>query len=128
MPGHGLTPEAFAALLESDERFAMHEGIDHGDGDPEERAEMEKLGFWSGPCVQLVGREITPEYLARKITESNQRMMQALAAAWDASAEDMSPEEEAQFLHLMTLAEQISAHAKQVAADIRQKEQPGHER
>jgi len=110
MPGHGLTPVAFAALLEGDTRFVLEEGIDHGDGDPLERQEMEKLGFWSGPQVRLADREITAEYIIRKLTESNARMMAALTGAWESRVGEMSEEEEGRFLEIMTLAEQLSQH------------------
>ncbi len=59
-----LSLEEFTRLLEADERFEFEEGIDFGEGFPaemqeEERANMEDLGFYSGPRAKLKDREIT---------------------------------------------------------------------
>lgn len=80
-----LSLEEFHRLLEEDGRFEFEEGIDFGEGfdDPEaEREIMESLGYFSGPRVRLVGREITLDMIAAAIKCSTDRMMAALESAW----------------------------------------------
>lgn len=104
--GAGLSVEAFTALLEADERFEFFEGVDHGEGDEEERAFMEELGFYSGPRVKLASRELTGEYVARMLRQSTQNMLEALEEAWE-----MRPvgdvEAERQLLEVLTMAQRL---------------------
>ncbi|MDH7484642.1 MAG: hypothetical protein QHJ81_00015 [Anaerolineae bacterium] len=104
--GTGLSVEAFTALLEADGRFEFFEGVDHGEGDEEERALMEELGFYSGPRVKLADRELTAEYVARMLRQSTQNMLEALEGAWEVRPTD-DPEAEQQLLEILTLAQQL---------------------
>nr|MBC8446296.1 hypothetical protein [Chloroflexota bacterium] len=104
--GTGLSVEAFTALLEADERFEFFEGVDHGDGDEEERVLMEELGFYSGPRVKLADRELTGEYVARMLRQSTQNMLDALEGAWEVRPTD-DPEAEQQLLEILTMAQRL---------------------
>jgi len=100
-----LSLEEFHRLLEEDERFAFDEGIDFGEGfyDPEaEREIMESLGYFSGPQVRLVAREITLDMIATAIKRSTDRMMAALESAWEAR----DPEDEEVQTRLLDLLAQ----------------------
>jgi len=104
--GTGLSVEAFIAMLEADERFEFFEGVDHGEGDQEERAYMEELGFFSGPRVKLASRELTREYLARMLRQSTQNLVEALEGAWEVRpVGDVETEE--QLLEILTLAQRL---------------------
>jgi len=104
--GTGLSLDAFTALLEADGRFEFFEGVDRGDGDEEERALMEDLGFYSGPRVKLADRELTAEYVARMLRQSTQNMLEALEGAWEVRPAD-DPEGEQQLLEILTLAQRL---------------------
>lgn len=104
--GAGLSVEAFTAMLEADERFELLEGVDHGDGDEEERLYMEELGFYSGPRVKLVSRELTGEYIARMLRKSTQNMLEALEGAWETRPVG-DVEAEQQLLEILTMAQRL---------------------
>jgi hypothetical protein len=104
--GAGLSVDAFAAMLMDDPRFEFLEGIDHGEGDRAERALMEELGFYSGPRLKLVARELTPEYVARMLRKSTQSMLDALSGAWEERPLD-DPEAEVQLLEILTMAQRL---------------------
>jgi len=104
--GTGLSLDALAALLADDERFEFLDGIDHGDGDEEERSAMEELGFYSGPRLKLAARDLTPEYVTRMLRQSTQSMLEALEGAWEERPPD-DPEAEHQLLEILTIAQQL---------------------
>ena len=104
-----LDLDAFQAQLEADDRFEFIEGVDHTEGfedDPEFEAEMEALGFFSGPRVKLVSREMTAEDVFAGLTRSLRQLNEALRGAWETRPED-DPEAEAMLLETLGLAEQL---------------------
>ena len=104
--GAGLSVEAFTAMLEADGRFEFFEGVDHGEGDEEERAYMEELGFFSGPRVKLASRELTKDYIARMLRQSTQNMLEALEGAWETRPVG-DVEAERQLLEILTMAQRL---------------------
>jgi len=123
---HRLTAEEFTALLEGDPRFEVvpaEEEMDEG-LTPEDLALLEEAGFFSGPRVKLAERELTPEYLARKIEESTTNLLNALRDAW----ESLPPgaDEEA-FLEIWEMAQKLEAGMKEAVAEIRSHAKPKDE-
>ena len=104
--GSGLPQDAFASMLEGDDRFEFLEEIDHGDGDEEERAAMEELGFYSGPRVKMRDRELTPDYVTRILRQSTQSMLDALEGAWN-KRPDGDLEAERELLEILTMAQRL---------------------
>jgi hypothetical protein len=98
LQGEGLAidmeMEELYRMLANDERFEFTDGVDHTLGfedDPEFRneldREMEAQGFYSGPRVKLVSREMTAEDVFAAMTRSVARMNEALQGAWDTRPE-----------------------------------------
>ena len=104
--GSGLSEEAFATMLEGDDRFEFLQEIDHGDGDEEERAAMEELGFYSGQRVKLRDRELTPEYVTHMLRQSTQSMLDALEGAWN-ERPDGDLEAERELLEILSMAQRL---------------------
>lgn len=106
-----LPLEEFTRLLEGDERFEFEEGLDFGEGFPpemqeEERANMEELGFYSGPRAKLKSRELTREDLERILQRHTDNLLGALRGAWETRpAGDQEAED--QLLDLLALAERL---------------------
>ena len=99
LQGEGLAidmeMEDLHRMLANDKRFEFTDGIDHTLGfedDPEFREEidreMEALGFYGGPRVRLVSREMTAEDVFAALTRSVTRMNEALQGAWDTRPEE----------------------------------------
>ena len=122
--GTGLSVDAFTALLEADERFEFFEGVDHGEGDEEERALMEELGFHSGPRVKLAGRELTAEYVTRMLQQSTQSMLEALEGAWEVRPDD-DPEAEQQLLEILTMAQRLKHEVDQALEEVGEEGESG---
>jgi len=116
--GAGLSVEAFTAMLEADDRFELFEGVDHGDGDEEERAYMETLGFYSGPRVKLASRELTAEYVARMLQQSTQNLVEALEGAWETRPPD-DEEAEQQLLEVLTMAQRLKHEVDKALEEAR---------
>jgi len=86
--------EDFYHMLLDDERFEFTPGVDHKEGfegDPEFAEEMERemeaLGFYTGPRVKLISREMTAENVFAAMARSLARMNDALQGAWDTRPE-----------------------------------------
>jgi len=86
--------EDFYLMLMADERFEFTPGVDHKEGfegDPEFAEEMERemeaLGFYTGPRVKLISREMTAENVFAAMARSLARMNDALQGAWDTRPE-----------------------------------------
>lgn len=93
--GLDLELDALHRMLIDDERFEFTPGVDHTEGfedDPEFAAEMERemeaLGFYSGPRVKLVSREMAAEDIFAAMARSLARMNEALQGAWETRPED----------------------------------------
>jgi len=104
--GTGLSEDAFATLLEGDDRFEFLEEVDHGQGGEEERAVMEELGFYGGQCVKMRDRDLTPEYVTHMLRQSTQSMLDALEGAWN-ERPDGDLEAERELLEILTMAQRL---------------------
>jgi len=119
-----LSLEDFEQALAADGRFEFYEGIDFGDGDPEERQAMEELGYFSGPRVRLLTREITAADMAGAIKRSTDRMMEALQEAWKLRPED-DEEAETELLELLAMAQKLQREVNQVMDEALQQDEDG---
>ncbi len=100
-------------MLIDDERFEFTPGVDHTEGfedDPEFAAEMERemeaLGFYSGPRVKLVSREMEAEDIFAAMAHSLARMNEALQGAWETRPED-DQETEDQILDILAAGQKL---------------------
>ena len=100
-------------MLMDDERFEFTPGVDHTEGfedDPEFAAEMERemesLGFYSGPRVKLVSREMAAEDIFAAMARSLARMNEALQGAWETRPED-DQETEDQLLDILAAGQKL---------------------
>lgn len=118
----GISLDDFTRALEADPRFEFMEGTDLEEGledwTEEERAEhiaeMEALGFFGGPRVKLVSREITREHVARMIAKHTDNMLNALWSAYDVRPEDLDPEEDAELLDLIARAKELQLNLREI--------------
>jgi len=111
-----LDLEAFQAQLERDDQFEFIKGIDHAEGfedDPEFEAEMEAMGFFSGPRVKLASREMTAEDVFAGLTRSLHQLNKALRDAWETRPEG-DPEAEEMLLEALSLAEQLEREVQEM--------------
>lgn len=121
----------FTELLRSDERFEFMHPIDYtgvfSDLSAEERRsreiEMEEAGFFSGERVKLKRIALTGDVLARMIERSSERMMQALAKAWEAEPRDQK--EEKRLLVIMEKAQQLQKDVQRIVEQLREKDVEG---
>jgi hypothetical protein len=105
--------ESFHRMLAAGERFEFTPGVDHQEGfeeDPElveemER-EMEALGFYSGPRIKLVSREMTAEDVFAAMTRSLARMNEALQGVWETRPES-DTELEDQLLDILAAGQKL---------------------
>jgi len=118
-----LDLDTFHAQLEADGRFEFIEGVDHTEGfedDPELAAEMEQemeaLGFFSGPRVKLVAREMTAEDVLAGLTRSLAQLTEALQGAWETRPEgDVEAEE--MLLDALAIAEQLEREVQEIVEE-----------
>lgn len=78
-----IEPETLHRMLLADERFEFTPGIEHKEGFAEIKQDMAEQGFYSGPRVKLVSREVTANDIFAAMTQSLAQMNQALQTAWD---------------------------------------------
>ncbi len=105
--------EDFRLMLMADERFEFTPGTDYSEEfeeDPEfaedmER-EMEALGFYSGPRVKLVSREMAAEDVFAAMARSLTRMNEALQGAWETRPEG-DQEVEDQLLDILAAGQKL---------------------
>jgi hypothetical protein len=105
--------EDFYRQLTDDERFEFTPGVDQHEGfedDPdfaeEMEREMEALGFYSGPRVKLVSREMTADVVFDAMAHSLTRMNEALQGAWETRPEG-DPELEGQLLDILAAGQKL---------------------
>jgi len=86
----GLDLRAFTALLAADNRFEFIDGIDYGEGfedDPDAPSHMtqgmEARGFFSGPRVKLLSRQMGAEDVIGGLSRSLGQLNLALRGAWE---------------------------------------------
>lgn len=112
-----LELEEFQAWLESDDRFEVRDFDTSLPGDPEEAAEIEReleeLGFFSGPRVKLVSREMTAEDVFAGLLRSLERMNWALRGAWETRPVG-DRETEAQLLDAMAIGEELEREIREL--------------
>lgn len=117
LQGEGLAPgvelEDLHRALADDARFEFTPGVDHKEGledDPELAEEMERemeaLGFYSGPRVKLVSREMTAEDVFAAMARSLTRMNEALQGAWEARPKG-DQETEDQLLDILAAGQKL---------------------
>jgi hypothetical protein len=117
LQGEGLALEIelddFHSWLESDARFELIFGVDHTEGFKDDPAlvvemdrEMEALGFYSGPRVKLVSREMTADDVFAGLARSLSQMNEALQSAWEARPES-DRETEDQMLEILALGQKL---------------------
>jgi hypothetical protein len=114
-------------MLANDKRFEFTDGMDHTWGfkdDPEFRneidREMEALGFYAGPRVKLVSREMTAEDVFAAMTHSVARMNEALQGAWDTRPEK-DPELDNQLLDILAAGQKLEREIQRL---IEEQERP----
>ena len=105
--------EDFYRQLTDDERFEFTPGVDQHEGfedDPEFAEEMERemeaLGFYSGPRVKLVSREMSADVVFDAMARSLTRMNEALQGAWETRPEG-DPELEGQLLDILAAGQKL---------------------
>lgn len=103
----------FHRMLMADERFEFTPGTDYSQEFEEDPAyaedmewEMEALGFYSGPRVKLVSREMAAEDVFAAMARSLTRMNEALQGAWETRPED-DQEIEDQLLDILAAGQKL---------------------
>lgn len=118
----GISLDEFTHTLQADARFEFMKGTNLAEGleewTEEERAEhvaeMEALGFFGGPRVKLVSREITREHVARMIAKHTNNMLNALWSAYDMRPADLDPEADAELLDLIARAKELQLNLREI--------------
>ena len=123
--------EDFYRQLTDDERFEFTPGVDQREGfedDPEMADEMERemeaLGFYSGPRVKLVSREMTAEAVFDAMARSLTRMNEALQGAWE-TRPDGDSALEGQLLDILAAGQKLEREVHDLIDQ--QQEQPDQE-
>ncbi|MFQ6101324.1 MAG: hypothetical protein ACE5OS_08840 [Anaerolineae bacterium] len=120
--------EDFHRMLTDDERFEFTPGVDHTEGfedDPELAEEMERemesLGFYSGPRVKLVSREMTAEDVFAAMSRSLARMNEALQGAWETRPED-DQEIEDQLIDILAAGQKLEREIQDIIEQQEEKD------
>jgi hypothetical protein len=124
LQGEGLALDIalddFHHALEGDERFEFTPGVDHKEGfedDPEFAEEMERemeaLGFYSGPRVKLVSREMAAEDVFAAMARSLARMNEALQGAWETRPQG-DPHVEDQLLDILAAGQKLEREVQEL--------------
>jgi hypothetical protein len=110
----------FHKMLLNDKRFEFVPSVEHTrefEDDPEFAREMERemesMGFYSGPRVKLVSREMTPEDVFDAMTRSLTRMNEALQGAWETRPEDDQMLED-QLLDILAAGQKLEREIKEL--------------
>jgi hypothetical protein len=111
--GFALDLAELQRILLKDSRFEITLGVDHKESfqnnhelAKEMEREMEALGFYSGPRVKLVSREMTAEDIFAGMTRSLTQMNQALQSAWETRPTD-DQETEDQLLEILAAGQRL---------------------
>jgi len=128
-----LTLDDFHQMLVDDERFEFTPGVDHKEGFEDEpefaeemEREMEALGFYSGPRVKLVSREMTAEDIFAAMSRSLTRMNEALQGAWDARPED-DQETDDQLLDILAAGQKLGRQVQELVEQHEQEKEKDKE-
>ncbi len=115
-----ISLEDFHQVLEGDVRFEFTPGVDHKEGLEDEpelaeemEQEMEALGFYSGPRVKLVSREMTAEDVFAAMARSLARMNEALQGAWETRPQD-DQEIEDQLLDILAAGQKLEREIEEL--------------
>jgi hypothetical protein len=119
--------EEFHRMLLTDTRFEFTPGVDHKEefeGDPalaeEMEQELESLGFYSGPRVKLVSREMSQEDVFAALARSLTRMNEALQGAWETHPEG-NQEIEDQLLDILAIGQKLEREIQELIDDSPEK-------
>jgi hypothetical protein len=110
--GYDINLEELQHVLLAYNQFEVTPDVDHPgfQGNPEladeTEHEMEALGFYSGPRVKLVSREMTVEDIFAGMTRSLTRMNQALQSAWETRPTDDQATED-QLLEILAAGQRL---------------------
>ncbi len=124
LQGEGLALDVelddFHRMLREDDRFEFTPGVVHkarfedvADHPEEMEQEMEALGFYSGPRVKLVSREMTAEDVFAGMVRSLEQMNKALQGAWDTRPRD-DQELEDQLLDMLATGQKLEREIKEL--------------
>lgn len=132
LQGEGLALDidlqGFRTELLADARFEFTTGVDHGDTEetPElakdMQQDMEALGFFSGPRVKLVSREMTVEDVFAGLARSVARMNEALQGAWETRPEG-DRETEDQLLEILAAGQKLEEEIEDIVEQHSQEPQ-----
>ena len=123
--------EAFYRMLVDDGRFEFMPDMDdteEAEDDPEFALEMERemeaLGFYGGPRVKLISREMTAEDVFAAMARSLTRMNEALQGAWETRPEE-DQEIEDQLLDILAAGKKLEREIQELFDQ--QTEEPAQE-
>ncbi len=106
--------ETFVALIASDERFEVVEGLgDSGLLDDALRRKLGLEGLFGGPRVVLRGQQVTPEVVMQDLLRQLREMNDVLETVWSRHAPD-DPVAEAELINLMILGDLLERELHQV--------------
>jgi hypothetical protein len=112
--------EVFSNQLSADDRFEFAPGVSLGMESaisPQVREqgerEMEALGFFGGPRVKLISREMTAEDIFTGLRNSLVRMNDALQNAWE-TRPDGDPETEDQLLEILSAGQKLEREIQEL--------------
>ena len=122
--GEGLALDTelddFHHSLLNDERFEFAPGVDHREGfedSPEDAGkmerEMESLGFYGGPRVKLVSREMTVDDIFSAMSRSLARMNEALQNAWEVRPEGDQDTED-QMVEILAVGQKLEREIREL--------------
>ena len=112
--------EDLSEYLRTDARFEFAPGIDFGpvstlssEFREEREREMESLGFFSGPRVKLVSREMTADDIFTGLRNSLMRMNNALQNAWSTRPEGDQDTED-QLLEILAAGQKLEREIEEL--------------
>ncbi len=117
--------DEFAAIILANEHIEEMGGVNHNQGlewmSEEELAEhereMEAVGFYSGPRVKLISREISLEHIVKMITKHNDNMEQALQQAREVILEDVDDQQEGALIDIIFEARKLRRNLREMGLE-----------
>lgn len=97
----------FLAILKAEPDLVVMDLEDKSDDEDWDEAEMEALGYYTGPRVRLKDRVPSPADIAAILKRHTDRMMESLGQAYCLGAEDFTEEEEDGMLALLERAKNL---------------------
>ena len=115
--------EEFTALIREDERFIIQEAKSAPwEDEPEEAAQMEQLGYYTGPRVRLTSRVPTKDDMIRIITHQAQKVIDNLVKAYETRPKDISEEDEGKLIDARVKAKKLKEMIDKTLKDSDSKE------